>query len=134
MDHVGWIDLLKLRASIGNPGNQSFDSAQSLLTYSFQYGSMNYFGLGAVLAQIGNPDLEWQITVDSGLLLQGDRPVVDQGEYPVVFRYGDLHDECRGTGVTRVDSLGDVLYLPEFRGTFLVDDPGERADTENTDR
>ena len=48
MDHVAWIDLLKLRASIGNPGNQSFDSAQSLLTYSFQYGSMNYFGLGAV--------------------------------------------------------------------------------------
>ena len=67
MDHVGWIDLLKLRASIGNPGNQSFDSAQSLLTYSFQYGSMNYFGLGAVLAQICNPDLEWQITVDKNI-------------------------------------------------------------------
>ena len=67
MDHVGWIDLLKLRASIGNPGNQSFDSAQSLLTYSFQYGSMNYFGLGAVLAQIGNPDLKWQITVDKNI-------------------------------------------------------------------
>ena len=67
MDHVAWIDLLKLRASIGNPGNQSFDSAQSLLTYSFQYGSMNYFGLGAVLAQIGNPDLEWQITVDKNI-------------------------------------------------------------------
>ena len=58
---------MKLRASIGNPGNQSFDSAQSLLTYSFQYGSMNYFGLGAVLAQIGNPDLEWQITVDKNI-------------------------------------------------------------------
>ena len=67
MDHVGWIDLLKLRASIGNPGNQSFDSAQSLLTYSFQYGSMNYFGLGAMLAQIGNPDLKWQITVDKNI-------------------------------------------------------------------
>ena len=67
MDHVAWIDLLKLRASIGNPGNQSFDSAQSLLTYSFQYGSMNYFGLGAVLSQIGNPDLEWQITVDKNI-------------------------------------------------------------------
>ena len=67
MDHVAWINLLKLRASIGNPGNQSFDSAQSLLTYSFQYGSMNYFGLGAVLSQIGNPDLEWQITVDKNI-------------------------------------------------------------------
>ena len=67
MDHVEWINILKLRASIGNPGNQSFDSAQSLLTYSFQYGSMNYFGLGAVLSQIGNPDLEWQITVDKNI-------------------------------------------------------------------
>ena len=67
MDHVGWIDLLKLRASIGNPGNQSFDSAQSLLTYAFQFGSMNYFGLGAELSQVGNPDLEWQITVDKNI-------------------------------------------------------------------
>ena len=67
MDHVEWINILKLRASIGNPGNQSFESAQSLLTYSFQYGSMNYFGLGAVLSQIGNPDLEWQITVDKNI-------------------------------------------------------------------
>ena len=67
MDHVAWINVLKLRASIGNPGNQSFDSAQSLLTYAFQFGSMNYFGLGAVLAQIGNPDLKWQITVDKNI-------------------------------------------------------------------
>ena len=67
MDHVGWINLLKLRASIGNPGNQNFDSAQSLLTYSFQYGSMNYFGQGAMLSQIGNPDLEWQITMDKNI-------------------------------------------------------------------
>ena len=67
MDHVGWINLLKLRASIGNPGNQSFDSAQTLLTYAFQYGSMNYFGLGAALSQIGNADLEWQVTVDKNI-------------------------------------------------------------------
>ena len=67
MDNLGWIDLLKLRASIGNPGNQSFDSAQTLLTYAFQYGSMNYFGLGAVLSQIGNADLKWQVTLDKNI-------------------------------------------------------------------
>ena len=67
IDHVAWINVLKLRASIGNPGNQSFDSAQSLLTYAFQFGSMNYFGLGAELSQVGNPDLEWQITVDKNI-------------------------------------------------------------------
>ena len=67
MDHIAWIDILKLRASIGNPGNQSFDSAQTLLTYAFQYGSMNYFGLGATLSQIGNADLKWQVTVDKNI-------------------------------------------------------------------
>ncbi|MDR1274752.1 MAG: SusC/RagA family TonB-linked outer membrane protein [Odoribacteraceae bacterium] len=58
------LDLLKLRASIGNPGNQSFESAQTLVTYAFQYGSVNYFGLGALLDQVGNPDLKWQTTLD----------------------------------------------------------------------
>ncbi len=67
MDHIGWINVLKLRASIGNPGNQSFDSAQTLLTYAFQYGSMNYFGLGATLSQVGNADLKWQVTVDKNI-------------------------------------------------------------------
>lgn len=63
-ENIPWIDQLKLRASVGNPGNQSFDSARTLLTYAFQYGSLNYFGLGALLNQVGNPDLEWQITRD----------------------------------------------------------------------
>ena len=61
------INFLKLRASIGNPGNQSFDSGKTLLTYAFQYGSLNYFGLGALPDQIGNPDLRWQITTDKNV-------------------------------------------------------------------
>ena len=35
MNNFNWINLLKLRASIGNPGNQNYDSAQTLLTYVF---------------------------------------------------------------------------------------------------
>ena len=66
-DNIGWINYLKIRASIGNPGNQSFDSAQTLRTYAFQYTSMNYFGLGAQLSQVGNPDLEWQVTLDKNI-------------------------------------------------------------------
>ena len=66
-DNLPWVDLLKLRLSIGNPGNQSFDSAQTLLTYAFQYNSLNYFGLGALLNQIGNPDLKWQTTTDKNI-------------------------------------------------------------------
>ena len=66
-DHLTWIDFLKLRASIGNPGNQNFSSSKTLTTFNFQLASMNYFGLGAVLNQLGNPDLDWQITLDKNI-------------------------------------------------------------------
>ena len=66
-DHLTWIDFLKLRASIGNPGNQNFSSSKTLTTFNFQLAAMNYFGLGAVLNQLGNPDLDWQITLDKNI-------------------------------------------------------------------
>ena len=63
-DHLTWIDFLKLRASIGNP---NFSSSKTLTTFNFQLASMNYFGMGAVLNQLGNPDLDWQITLDKNI-------------------------------------------------------------------
>ena len=66
-DHLTWINFLKLRASIGNPGNQNFSSSKTLTTFNFQLASMNYFGMGAVLNQLGNPDLDWQITLDKNI-------------------------------------------------------------------
>ena len=66
-DHLTWIDFLKLRASIGNPGNQNFSSSKTLTTFNFQLASMNYFGMGAVLNQLGNPDLDWQIPLDKNI-------------------------------------------------------------------
>lgn len=66
-DHLTWIDFLKLRASIGNPGNQNFSSSKTLTTFNFQLASMNYFGMGAVLNQLGNPDLDWQIILDKNI-------------------------------------------------------------------
>jgi tonB-linked outer membrane protein, susC/ragA family len=58
------VNMFKLRASIGNPGNQDFSSAMSLVTYRFLYNSFNYFGNSTVLGQIGNPELQWQTTID----------------------------------------------------------------------
>jgi Outer membrane receptor proteins, mostly Fe transport len=59
-----WIDFFKLRSSIGNPGNQNFQSGQTLLTYTFDSGTTNYFGIGALPYQVGNPNLAWQVTKD----------------------------------------------------------------------
>lgn len=58
------VSMLKLRASIGNPGNQGFDSARSLIIYQFLYNSFSYFGNSTIIQQFGNRDLKWQNTLD----------------------------------------------------------------------
>ncbi|MDE6378489.1 MAG: SusC/RagA family TonB-linked outer membrane protein, partial [Duncaniella sp.] len=62
-----WLQMLKVRASIGNPGNQDFSSAMSLITYSFLYNSFNYFGNSTILSQMGNRNLNWQTTTDRNI-------------------------------------------------------------------
>lgn len=62
-----WINRLKIRASIGNPGNQSFSSYQSFTTYSFNTWLQNSFGASVIVDQIGNPDIKWQKTLDKNI-------------------------------------------------------------------
>ena len=66
-NNLKWINYFKLRGSWGNPGNQSFDSGRTLITYSMLPGTLNYFGIGAMADQIGNPNLKWQITQDKNV-------------------------------------------------------------------
>ncbi|MDR1274126.1 MAG: SusC/RagA family TonB-linked outer membrane protein [Odoribacteraceae bacterium] len=102
------LDLLKLRASIGNPGNQSFDSAQTLLTYAFQYGAVNYFGLGALLDQLGNPDLKWQTTLDRNVGL--DVTLLDKRFSLTVDYYYKVTDPLL-IRVNMPQSSGSSTYL-----------------------
>lgn len=66
-DNAPWIDLLKVRASVGNPGNQNFGSYQTFTTYFFPNTQVNYFGQAIALNGLGNPDLEWQTTLDRNI-------------------------------------------------------------------
>lgn len=56
--------LLKLRASVGNPGNQNFSAYQAFTTYQFNGWMTNVFGAGVLIASLGNPDLQWQNTIN----------------------------------------------------------------------
>ncbi len=58
------INLLKLRSSIGNPGNQSFGNFNTANTYAYVTNLQNSFGIAAIIAAFGNPDLDWQKTLD----------------------------------------------------------------------
>jgi TonB-linked SusC/RagA family outer membrane protein len=63
MKSVNWINFLKLRGSIGNPGNQNFGSYNSFTTYVYNKGMLNSYGMGMVVSKYGNPDLAWQKTL-----------------------------------------------------------------------
>ena len=64
---VEWIDQLKLRASIGNPGNQNFSSYQSETSYAFNTWMQSSFGTSVLVDAIGNPNLKWQKTLDKNI-------------------------------------------------------------------
>lgn len=59
-----WFQLLKLRASVGNPGNQNFSAYQAFTTYTFNTDMTNIFGSGLVINALGNKDLAWQETIN----------------------------------------------------------------------
>lgn len=66
-ENLDWFDLLKLRASIGNPGNQNFSAYQTYTTYAFSNRQRNYFEPALLLSGLGNPDLKWQTTMDRNI-------------------------------------------------------------------
>lgn len=61
------INVLKLRGSIGNPGNQNFGSYSAITTYYFNNWLLNNFGTGVLVSTFGDPDLSWQRTLDKNI-------------------------------------------------------------------
>lgn len=106
--NTDWIDYFKIRSSIGNPGNQSFDSSKSMLVYAFQYGSLNNFGLGATISQLGNPNLQWQTTVDRNIGL--DLTVLDNRLTVNVDYYHKVTDPLL-ISISMPTSSGTSTYL-----------------------
>ncbi|MCC8173683.1 MAG: hypothetical protein LIO65_04655 [Odoribacter sp.] len=59
-DNIEGISLLKLRASIGNPGNQNFSDYVSMLVYEYNNHNRNPFGSSVIVRDFGNSNLKWQ--------------------------------------------------------------------------
>ncbi|MCW3462948.1 SusC/RagA family TonB-linked outer membrane protein [Chitinophaga nivalis] len=67
MQPYSFVNMLKLRAAIGTPGNQNFSAYQSYTTYYYHTNAINNFGVGASIDNFGNPSLLWQQTLDKNL-------------------------------------------------------------------
>ena len=57
----------KIRASVGNPGNQNFDAYQAMKIYKYNVEYQNMFGSSAIIEQFGNKNLDWQRTLDKNI-------------------------------------------------------------------
>ena len=64
MERLTFINLLKIRGSIGTTGGQNFNPYQSMAMYSYnddRIGAISYSGyIGAILKAFGNKNLRWQ--------------------------------------------------------------------------
>ncbi len=99
------VNMLKLRASIGNPGLENGLAYQSFTTFSYNASQQNYFGIGAGLEAFGNPDLQWQQTLKRTVGLDA-----------VLF------ERLRFNGdyvMQKTDPLVAVINLPASVGTAL---------------
>ncbi|THU38517.1 SusC/RagA family TonB-linked outer membrane protein [Niastella caeni] len=62
-----WMNSLRLRASIGNPGNQNFSDYISTRVYRYNNENRNPFGASVIVQNHGNPSLKWQKTIDRNI-------------------------------------------------------------------
>ena len=61
------ISYMKLRYSLGNPGNSNLVAKRANTVYNYYTAFQNPFGLAALVSQWGNKDLEWQRTLDQNI-------------------------------------------------------------------
>lgn len=66
LEQTAWINSLILRANIGSTGNQGFGSFASATVYNLDANS-NYFGQGLYHTNLGNPNLDWQKTLQTSV-------------------------------------------------------------------
>lgn len=66
------VNTLKLRYSLGNPGNQNINAKIANNIYNYYTTYQNMFGLAAIVSQWGNKDLEWQRTLTHNIGLSGE--------------------------------------------------------------
>lgn len=67
MKNLKWIDILKIRGSIGNPGNQNFNDYISMKIYEYNNHHINPWGVSTIIKTFGNSDLKWQKTLDRNI-------------------------------------------------------------------
>ena len=111
MENCGWIETLRLRASLGITGNDDFDP--TIAQTMFQMESSEYYlsDLGTTFIQYGNKNLKWQKSYKRNIGI--DMDIVKRR---FSFRFDYYNDKTSGLllPVTVAPSLGFTSYTENF--------------------
>jgi TonB-linked SusC/RagA family outer membrane protein len=111
-----WFNQFKLRASIGNPGNQNFSSYNSYTTFVYNTDVINQFGVGAFVNKYGNPDLQWQQTLEKNL---GADISMLKGRLSLRLSYYNKETDPLVVTVDNAASTGETSYTTNL-GTQIT--------------
>ena len=111
MERLTFINLLKIRGSIGTTGGQNFNPYQSMAMYSYnddRISSISYSGyIGAILKAFGNKNLRWQKVEKQNVGL--DFELFDRRLTGSFYVYDDISKDVL-IDVTLAPSLGFSSY------------------------
>lgn len=114
--HLKWLNTLKVRASIGNPGNQNFSDYIAMRIYRYNQNNRNPFGTSVILSSDGNPDLKWQKTLNKNV---GMELVVFNNRLRIDADYYHKDTDPLLVDINVPSSLG-LTSVPENMGRLLT--------------
>lgn len=106
-DHWAFVDRLKIRASLGWVGSQSFNPFQAIAKYEYDVNNRYRYGIGATMKGLANHDLKWQKTTQRNIGIDFDllkRRLMVTANYYVNTSKSLLSD------ITLAPSLGFSTY------------------------
>lgn len=111
MENAEWLSRLTVRASIGETGNQTFDSYQARTMLEYNQSQMYYQSLGATFIAYGNTDLEWQKSLKRNLGID-----IEVLQRRLTMRFDYYNDLTNGLllPVSVTPSLGFTNYTSNF--------------------
>ena len=123
----GWVSRLRLKASYGELGNQTLPSSNPTINISnLNEGLANYalngssISTGAILSQVGNPDLRWETSVTTNF---GFDMGLFNNKLSVSFEYFDIDTKDLITrdlsliSTTAIDATAPLVNLGDIQNT-----------------
>ena len=123
----GWVSRLRLKASYGELGNQTLPSSNPTINISnLNEGLANYalngssISTGAILSQVGNPDLRWETSVTTNV---GFEMGLFDNKLSVSFEYFDIDTKDLITrdlsliSTTAIDATAPLVNLGDIQNT-----------------